>query len=146
MNKITITPYEDAVRSALVKIPAQPSSFPRLEGINFEWCRNAASAELAVSPMWSGLIAVKTSRPPILSDVFPSAPSEGGNVSRSKGESVSLEGRRYFDTNQFGRRAFISTRIGTSKNIGAALGMKFTDHSRAVGMSLHIGAYLQHFS
>jgi len=144
MSKLALTPSEVAVYSALAgPSKPQPSLYPRLEGINFEWCRNAGSAELAISPLWSGLIAVKTARPPaaLPCDLFPSAPSEGANVSRSNSESVSLEGRRYFDANQFGGRSFVSARIGTSKNIGMALGMKITHPSRAVGMSLHIGAY-----
>ena len=105
MSKLALTPSEVAVYSALAgPSKPQPSLYPRLEGINFEWCRNAGSAELAISPLWSGLIAVKTARPPaaLPCDLFPSAPSEGANVSRSNSESVSLEGRRYFDANQFG--------------------------------------------
>lgn len=133
---------EKNVRSMVSETVEQmkSSKFPFLKGINFEWCGHACSAELALSPTWSCSVAVKSYRADLLSLTSPSAPAEGSGSSRVK-ETVSLEARKYFDSYGAERRAFVSTRIGTSRNIGAALGLQLDNPYRLGGLSLHVGAY-----
>jgi hypothetical protein len=126
--------------SKVIETVNQSSEFPALRGINFEWCRSACSAELALSSMWSCLIAVKSNRADLFSSTQPSAPPEGYRFNQAK-ETVSLEARKYFDPYEAEKRAFISTRIGTSKNIGLALGLQINNPYSLGGLSLHVGAY-----
>jgi hypothetical protein len=133
-----------------------PTHYPHLKSINLGLCSWYGSAELALNPIWSVVLAAK--QPCVFrmtsTSSAPSAPAAGEGPAPANGEgdrsefhigsaqSVSLEARRYFDVDSSSRRGFASVRIGTSKNLGVALGLNFSDkHKDHSGLSVHVGAY-----
>jgi hypothetical protein len=128
------------------------SRYPHLKSINLGLCNWSGSAELAVNPFWSMVLAVKqpwcefgstsTSSKPSAPPVVPGG--EGGSSSCSvhtKSGTVSMEARRYFDLDgTTSRRGFASARLGTSKNVGVALGLSLSEDACGA-LTVHVGAY-----
>lgn len=97
-------------------------TYPRIKSINIGICTFSSTAELAINPIWSALLTASYSSP------------------ENNTGKISLETRKYFDNVDNKRRGFMSFRIGTSKNIGSAFGLNFTN-SENTGFSVHVGAY-----
>jgi hypothetical protein len=88
-------------------------AYPQFVGIGLGICNLEGSGEVALTPRQSALVLASVACRP----------------------HVSLEGRHYFGDPHIHKGGFASLRIGSSGNIGAAIGAK------APGITIKVGGY-----
>jgi hypothetical protein len=138
---------------------AATTTYPNLLNLGVDCCKQAASAELAVTRQQSILLSVRNFIAPTPMVQFgnhnsnnnppASVPgSEGGNLNillprpeivQPVG-TISVEARHYFQANSAHSSGFMSARVGNSGNIGMAWGNKYRFDSKAITCSTRVGA------